>query len=364
MGYSNGMGSLNGHNAGVAISGAAVGIGFGIPVGADTPSAMIGGHLASSAAVRLRWPAVFVQALVIAGVAAGISSTFLAQLAAVVFGFEVVLGGFGGIVFVVPTLLAVGTAGLVTYELVGTPATYPVPLAAVHWDASLLVYLSAAVVAGLAAIAYVDLLARLKPLWLRVPVTAVGRMVLAGAFVGLVAIWLPEVMGTGTATMKQLFGGATMPLATLLVLAVAEMILTPTVLGAGFVGGVIGPSMLIGSTLGAAVGTVAASIFPDAALSPVVFAMIGTAAMLAGSFHAPVFAALMIFEMAGSYEMLVPLVLASAIGFAVARPFQPGSAYTRRSMLADSTSRKGRSGEATTAVTVEEDADRPLWWGL
>ena len=49
-----------------------------------------------------------------------------------------------------------------------------------------------------------------------------GRMVIAGALVGLVAIWLPEVMGTGTATMKDLFGGATIPLATLLVLAIAE----------------------------------------------------------------------------------------------------------------------------------------------
>ena len=63
-------------------------------------------------------------------------------------------------------------------------------------------------------------------------------------------------------------------------------------------------------------------------LSPVVFAMVGTAAMLAGSFHAPIFGALMIFEMAGTYEMLVPLVLAAAIGYAIARPFQPGSAYT------------------------------------
>jgi H+/Cl- antiporter ClcA len=36
----------------------------------------------------------------------------------------------------------------------------------------------------------------------------------------------------------------------------------------------------------------------------------------------------MIFEMAGSYEMLVPLVLAAAIGYALARPFQAGSAYT------------------------------------
>ena len=86
--------------------------------------------------------------------------------------------------------------------------------------------------------------------------------------------------------------------------------------------------MLIGSTLGSAVGTVVITIFPDLGLSPVVFAMVGTAAMLAGSFHAPIFGALMIFEMTGSYEMLVPLVIAAAIGYALARPFQGGSAYT------------------------------------
>ena len=321
-------GRLNGHNAAIAIGGAAAGIGFGMPLGADTPSAMIGGHLASAVATRLHWPIAFVEALVVAGVAAGISSTFLAQLAAVVFAFEVVLGGFGGIVFVVPTLIAVGVAGFVTYELVGTPATYPVPLPAIHWDATLLLYLAPAVVAGLAAIAYVNLLQHAKPLWARVGLPPMGRMIVAGALVGLVAIWLPQVLGTGTATMKDLFGGATIPLATLIVLAVAETILTPTSLGAGFVGGVIGPSMLIGSTLGSAVGTVVIAVFPDLGLSPVVFAMVGTAAMLAGSFHAPVFGALMIFEMTGSYEMLVPLVIAAAIGYALARPFQGGSAYT------------------------------------
>ena len=321
-------GRLNGHNAFVAISSAAAGIGFGMPLGADTPSAMIGGHLASAVTTRLGWTPTFVRALVVAGVAAGISSTFLAQLAAVVFAFEVVLGGFGGIVFVVPTLLAVGVAGFVTYQLVGTPATYPVPLDAVHWDVSLLIYLAPAVLGGIAAIVYVTLLKRGKPLWARVPVPPMGRMVLAAALVGLVALWLPQVMGTGSATMKDLFGGATLPLTTLFLLAIAETVLTPSSLGAGFTGGVIGPSMLIGSTLGSAVGTILIQLFPDLGLSPVVFAMVGTAAMLAGSFHAPIFGALLIFEMAGSYEMLVPLVLAAAIGYAVARPFQPGSAYT------------------------------------
>src|SRR6185369_6398886 len=180
---------------------------------------------------------------------------------------------------------------------VGTPATYAIPLPAIHWDATLLLYLAPAVLAGLAAIVYVTFLQRSKPLWARVPLPPMGRMVVAGALVGLVAIWLPQVLGTGTATMKDLFGGASIPLATLLALAVAETFLTPAALGAGFVGGVIGPSMLIGSTLGSALGTVVIAIFPDLGLSPVVFAMVGTAAMLAGSFHAPIFGALMIFEM-------------------------------------------------------------------
>jgi CIC family chloride channel protein len=199
-------------------------------------------------------------------------------------------------------------------------------------------------------IAYVGLLKRSKGAWARLPVPPIGRLVLAGALVGLVAIWLPQVMGTGTATMKDLFRGATIPLGTLLALAIAETLLTPSSLGAGFVGGVIGPSMLIGSTLGAAVGTVVIQVFPDLGLSPVVFAMVGTAAMLAGSFHAPIFGALMIFEMAGSYEMLVPLVLAAAIGYALARPFQPGSAYTL--------ALHGR-GIYLTAGTFQRDAEKP-----
>ncbi len=56
--------------------------------------------------------------------------------------------------------------------------------------------------------------------------------------------------------MKQFFGGAIIPIGTLLALGMAKLVLTPGSLGSGFVGGVIGPAMLIGSTLGAAVGTV------------------------------------------------------------------------------------------------------------
>ena len=321
-------GHLDQRNAAVTVAGAAVGLGMGMPVGADTPSAMIGGHLGSWVALRLGWPAVFVQALIVAGVSAGISATFLAQLSAVFFGLEVVLGGIGGLVFIVPTLLAVAASAVTTFRLTGTPPVYALPLDAVHWDASLLLYLLPALVAAVAAILYVRLFPALKGAWTMVKLPTWGRMAVAGAVVGVVAVALPGVTGSGTATMRQLFGGATIPIGTLLALGMAKLVLTPGSLGSGFVGGVIGPAMLIGSTLGAAVGTLVIPMFPGLGLSPVIFAMVGTTAMLSGSLHAPLFAALIVFEMAGVYEMLVPLMMAAAIGYALAAPLQAGSVYT------------------------------------
>ncbi len=196
-------GHLDQHNAAVVVSGAAVGLGMGMPLGADTPSAMI-----------------------------------------------------GGLIFIVPALLAVAAAAITTFRLTGTPPVYAIPPDAVHWDASLALYLVPALVAAFAAVACVRLFPVLKATWARLAWPTWARRALAGAMVGVVAVALPDVTGSGTGTMKQLFSGATIPLATLVALAVAKLVLTPGSLGAGFVGGVIGPAMLIGSCLGAAVGAI------------------------------------------------------------------------------------------------------------
>jgi CIC family chloride channel protein len=348
-------GRLDQHNAGVTVAGAAVGLGMGMPVGADTPSAMIGGHIGSWVALRLGWPTVFVQSLIVAGVAAGISATFLAQLSAVFFGLEVVLGGIGGLIFIVPALLAVAASALTTFRLTGTPPVYAISHDVVRWDQSLLLYLVPAVIAALAAVAYVRLFPLLKGIWLRLAWPVWARMALAGAIVGVVAVALPDVTGSGTATMKLLFGGATVPLGTLVALASAKLVLTPGSLGAGFVGGVIGPAMLIGSCVGGAVGALLIPLFPDLGLSPVIFAMVGTTAMLSGSLHAPLFAALIVFEMAGVYEMLVPLMMAAAIGRGLAAPFQSGSVYTFGFGKLGIHLRPGRFAIADPATTVPGD---------
>ena len=321
-------GKLNYRNGLVFVVGSLIGIGVGAPVGADTPSAMIGSHIGSWLAQRLRWNDAYVRALVVAGVGAGISATFFAQLSAVCFAFEVVLGGFGGVTFVVPTLIAIAVSALVTFWLGGAPVQYAIPVGALQWNWTLLLQIGVALLAAMAAIIYVNLLPLLKRFWMHVKMPFWAKTALAGLIVGIVGIWLPDVFGTGLNQMKTIFSGNIYPLSMLLALVIAKIILTPNSLGAGFVGGVIGPALLIGSALGAAYGVVLSQLIPGISLSPVAFAMIATAAMLAGTFHAPLFGALMIFEMSGSYELLLPLLFAAAIGYGLARWFQPGSAYT------------------------------------
>jgi chloride channel protein, CIC family len=321
-------GRLNTFNGFIFILGSLIGIGFGAPVGADTPSAMIGGHIGSLVGGRLHWNENHVRALVVAGVGAGISATYFAQLAAVFFALEVVVGGFGGVLFAVPTLIAVAFSALVTFWLSGAPVQYAIPAGGLAWNWTLLLQIGAALLAALAAIVYVNLLPTLKKFWTNVRMPFWAKAGLAGLIVGIVGIWLPDIFGTGLSQMKTIFSGNIYPFSILIALLTAKIILTPNSLGAGFVGGVIGPALLIGSALGAAYGQLLVWLIPGTTLSPVVFAMIATAAMLAGTFHAPLFGAMMIFEMSGNYELLLPLLLAAAIGYGVAKPFQPGSAYT------------------------------------
>jgi CIC family chloride channel protein len=265
---------------------------------------------------------------VVAGVGAGISATFFAQLAAVFFALEIVLGGFGGALYAVPVLIAVAASALFTFALGGMLTQYEVPAAVGNWNVMIPLYIGVALLAALAAIVYVNLLPKLKTFWLKVKLPFWAKAALAGLIVGVVGLWLPGVFGTGLSQMKEIFSGTAVPIGMLMALLVAKIFLTPNSLGAGFVGGVIGPALLIGSALGAAFGDVVLRLFPGIGVSPIAFAMVATAAMLAGTFHAPIFGAMMIFEMNKDYGMLFPLLLAAGIGYAIARFFQTGSAYT------------------------------------
>ena len=167
---------------------AAVGIGFGMPLGADTPSAMIGGHLGSPVATWLGWSSTFVRALVVAGVAAG---HLLDVPRPAGRGRVRVRGGPRRVrrdrLRRARRCIAVGVAGLRDLRARRDAGDLPGPADGGPLGRDACCSISRRGPGGprrdrLRAPSCSDA----KPLWSRVPLPPMGRMVLAGALVGLV----------------------------------------------------------------------------------------------------------------------------------------------------------------------------------
>ena len=58
------------------------------------------------------------------------------------------------------------------------------------------------------------------------------------------------------------------------------------------------------------------------------YALVGMAAMIAATTHAPLMASVLVFELSGDYAVVLPLVLATALATVVSRRLDPESIYT------------------------------------
>jgi CIC family chloride channel protein len=105
----------------------------------------------------------------------------------------------------------------------------------------------------------------------------------------------------------------------LLLLAVLKALSTGLTIGSGGSGGVFGPSVFIGGMLGGAVGQFLAGWFPHAQIDPAAFALVGMGGFFAGVSKTPLTSIVMVCEMAGSYSLLVPLMLVCCLNFALSQ---------------------------------------------
>ena len=173
------------------------------------------------------------------------------------------------------------------------------------------------------------------------------RWVIGGVGLGLMIWLMPPLYGEGYETINNLLngrshevftasmfytdgnGGEALLLVWLLVLIGVKIIAASFTFGAGGVGGVFAPSLFTGCTL----GFVFARVLTDlgvAGIDTTNFALVGMAGLMAGVLHSPLTAIFMIAEITGGYELFLPLMIVSAISFAVARGLLPYSIYTKK----------------------------------
>jgi CIC family chloride channel protein len=87
---------------------------------------------------------------------------------------------------------------------------------------------------------------------------------------------------------------------------------------------------VIGATVGAAVGQIANTLFPEITAPASAYALVGMAAVLAGTTGGTVTAITISFELTRNYEIMLPLMLSVVVAHFVSQAIEPQTIYTKK----------------------------------
>ena len=301
----------------------AMSIASGASVGREGPIVQIGSAFGSSVGQLFQVSVRRMKTFIGCGAAAGIAATFNAPIAGAIFASEVILGDFSAAA-IGPIIIASVFGTVVSRALYGDFPAFVPPTYTLHSPIEIIFYIILGIATGFVAWIFVRSLYKTEDVfdaW-KAPVAIKG--LLGGALLGGVAVYLPQVLGVGYETMESvLIGNLGLAIAAGLVLA--KIFATSLSMGFGASGGVFAPSLFIGSMLGGAMGTIIHSMFPEITASSGAYALVGMAAMVAATTHAPVTAVLIIFEMTSEYTVILPLMITSIIAMVISSRLLKGS---------------------------------------
>ncbi len=330
-------------------------IGSGGSAGREGPVVHLGGAVASSLSRTLELPHKEAALLLACGAGAGIAASFRAPLAGALFALEIVLGDFAVHRFT-PIVLACVTATATSRALLAVGSDLrPIAWSLTH-PTEIGVYLVLGIVAGFCGVLYARVIhgaeiafGRLKR-W-----RPEMRAALGGLIVGAVGLVAPRALGTGIETLNAALGGQ-LALGALVLALVCKLIATSATLGSGSPGGSFFPAAFIGAMLGGAFGRIAQAALPGIVSGAEAYAAVGMGAVVAGATVAPLTGVLMMFELTGSYQIVLPLLVACGVSAAICNGVLGGSMYllaARRRGV-----RLARSGPALGDLSVAQAMEK------
>lgn len=266
-------------------------------------------------------------ALVCGGLAAGVTALFNAPIAGFLFAFEVFTKRKSKLHHAV-VATAVITSFLITHFFF-YQQIFHFNVTQWRWEA-LPYMILLGVLAGLNSVYLTKCVLFCKKFFGSLP-NDYARIIGGSLLISTLIFFVPHLYGEGYAGIKNVFTYAQTPSLTLILPLLALLLLKPVAtsvtLGAGGDGGVFAPSLFIGAFLGVLVCSVLNHYF-GLGLIPVNFVLIGMAAVLSGSIHAPFTSIFLVCALADNYVLFVPIVIASLVSKWVASAIFADSVYT------------------------------------
>jgi CIC family chloride channel protein len=309
----------------------AITIGSGGSAGREGPTAQIAAGVASILGSVFRLSDEERRYLLLIGMSAGLSAIFKSPLGTAIFAAEILYGGLAFEETVLGfTIVSAAVAYGITGAIEGWAPLFHLPgnLTFEH-PSELIWYAVLGVAAGAVASLVPVVFYGTRDLFRKIPVPPHFKPAIGGLILGIPAMWLPQVLGGGYGWMQLAIDGR-LPVLLMIGLALAKIPALSLTVGSGGSGGVFAPTLYVGAMLGGALAVGMRSLTgPDVASQA--FAVVAMAAVFGAAARVPLATLVMVVEMTGGYNLVVPtmlaVVLAVMIQQAITRRWRYSSLY-------------------------------------
>ena len=336
------------HNTYSSVVAGAITIGFGGSVGPEAPIVMTGAAVGSNIGRLFRMNYRNTTILLGCGAAGALAAIFKAPIAGVIFVLEVLMLNLS-IVSTIPILIAAVTAASVTYLLHGFDPLFAVTFTSESIKVSHLpYYVILAVMCGFSSYYLIATSSKIEGLFKGIK-SQYKKWLIGGVSIGILIMLLPPLYGQGSDSITALLEGnmdaifsqtllfnyrdniwiVLLLLGAIMLFKSIAMALTNA---AGGVGGAFAPSLFLGAFTGYFTATLLNQLF-GLNLPVLSFTLVGMTGVMSGAMNSPLTAVFLIAEITGGYRLFMPLMLVSAVSFAICYYFLPYSIYTRELVL-------------------------------
>jgi chloride channel protein, CIC family len=319
-------------------------VGFGGSMGLESPMVSTGSAIGSNFGRIYKMSYKERTILLGCGASAGIAAAFNSPIAGVLFAIEVLLTDVSATAFI-PLIISAASGALLSKIILqeGVVLSFSLQQPFNYYNTPY--YILLGVVAGVISLYYARAFTRVEEQMASIT-SPWMRVIIGGLLLFILLILFPPLFGEGYESIKSLSDlkvdelvktsilvdylrndfGLLIFLALLIFL---KTIAAAVTLGSGGNGGNFGPSLFVGAYMGFVfarlINLTGLTYLPESN-----FMLVGMAAVLSGVFYAPLTGIFLIAELTGGYELMIPLMIVSALSVIVVHYFEPQSMEAKK----------------------------------
>ncbi len=299
----------------------------GLSLGREGPSVEIGGVAGKGVSRALKRGRGEERLLVTCGAAAGMSAAFHAPLTGVLFALEEIHKEFSAPV-IISVMSASVVADFVMSQVLGVTPVLDVSVVREIPHSFYLLVVLFGVICGILGALHNKGMFAIQDLYGRIgkgqPYT---RLVIPFALAGVIAFAWPELMCGGDAIVELLTSGETLSIMLLVALLVGKYAYTAICFGSSAPGGTLFPLVVMGALVGAIFGQGVTGVTALSSIYVNNFIALGVAGLFSGVVRAPVTAVVLVFELSGSLDALLPVCIVSIVAYVTANVLHVDAFY-------------------------------------